>query len=209
MSVAFVGPSNLTTPVLVLNKNYAPIAVAQAGRALSLLFAGIVKALDENMQAWDFDDWSELAAREGDGVVNTPTKALRVPSVVVLQGFNKIPRTRVRFSRQNVYQRDHFTCQYCGVEGTRATLNLDHVIPRAHGGKTEWVNIVASCIRCNAFKRDRTPAEAGMKLLNPPRRPSWGDLAPRKGMPMRQTPVEWLPFLDGASAAYWNVELKD
>ena len=199
----------LSTPVLVLNKGYQPIAVAQAGRALSLLFAGIAKALDENMQAWDFDDWSELAVREGDGVINTPTKALRIPAVIVVQSFNKIPRTRVRLSRQNVYARDQFTCQYCGVEGTRATLNLDHVIPRSQGGKTSFENLACSCIPCNAKKRDRTPEEAGMPLRNQPRRPSWNDLAPRKGTPTRNTPKEWLPFIDGASAAYWNVELKD
>lgn len=199
----------LTTPVLILNKGFQPIAVAQAGRVFSLLFAGIVKALDENMQAWDFDEWSTLAVREGDGVVNTPTKAMRIPAVVVCQTFNKLPRTRVRFSRQNVYQRDRFTCQYCGLTGGRSDLNLDHVVPRAQGGKTVWENIVCSCIPCNAKKRDRTPSEAGMKLLSQPRRPSWGDLSPRKHTELRETPKEWLPFLDGASAAYWNVELKD
>jgi 5-methylcytosine-specific restriction endonuclease McrA len=199
----------LTTPVLVLNKSYQPIAVAQAGRALSLLFAGVVKALDENCQAWDFDDWSTLAAREGDGVINTPTKVLRVPAVVVAQSFNKIPRTRVRLSRQNVYQRDQFTCQYCGVEGTRATLNLDHVVPRSQGGQTSFENLVCSCFGCNSKKRDRTPEQAGMPLLKKPTRPTWQDLSPRKGSPLRVTPKEWLPFVDGASAAYWNVELKD
>lgn len=201
--------SVLDSQVLVLNKGYQPITVASASRALSLLFSGAVKALDENMQAWDFDDWSDLVSAEGTGkgeYVHTPTKMLLIPKVVVLQAYNKIPRTKIRFSRQNVYTRDHFTCQYCGLVGTRSNLNLDHVLPRAQGGRTTWENIVCSCIKCNEHKANRTPEQASMRLKRAPKRPTWADISPRA---TQKTPREWLPFLDGASNAYWNVELQD
>lgn len=192
----------LDMPVLVLNKNYQPVAVARVGRAFSLLFSGVVKALDDEYRTFDYDSWAELAA-DGEAV-HTTRHALRVPKVIVLQAYNRMPRSRIRFSRNNVYLRDDFTCQFCNVRFTRSSLNLDHVIPRAQGGRTCWENVVCSCIKCNTTKADRTPAQAGMTLRKVPARPTWSELSP---LSMRTPPKEWLPFIDNASAAYWNTEL--
>jgi hypothetical protein len=66
----------------------------------------------------------------------------------------------------NVFERDNFTCQYCG---TRRNLSIDHIIPEAAGGSLELNNAVTACNACNTAKGSRTPEEAGMKLLNDPR----------------------------------------
>jgi 5-methylcytosine-specific restriction endonuclease McrA len=113
----------------------------------------------------------------------------------------------VRFSRLNIYARDHDTCQYCGRELHRSELNLDHVVPRAQGGKTTWENVVCSCIACNLRKGGRTPDQAGLKLLKKPVRPRWTPLT--RGVAKRVTYREWLPFLNLTDASYWNVELVD
>jgi 5-methylcytosine-specific restriction endonuclease McrA len=125
---------------------------------------------------------------------------------VVLQAYDRMPRTQVRFSRQNVYLRDGFTCQYCNKVFQRAQLNLDHVVPRSQGGRTSWENVVCSCVRCNLNKGGRTPAQAGLRLAKEPKRPSWSSLSPNMGkIPYK----EWVPFVDPVTASYWNAELED
>ena len=93
--------------------------------------------------------------------------------MIVLQLYDRIPKTKVRFSRHNIYMRDGNTCQYCGQELPRTELNLDHVVPRAQGGRTTWENVVCCCIDCNLSKGARTPEQAGLKLLKAPVRPRW------------------------------------
>ncbi len=194
----------LDARVLVLNRSYQPVAVTRAMRAFGLLYADTARVLDSQFRVFDFDSWAELGTAQDDEVIHTPRMRLKVPRVMVLQGFDKLPRTRVRFSRQNVYLRDSFTCQYCGKGFPRHQLNLDHVIPRCDGGRTTWENVVCSCVRCNLDKGGRTPKRAGMKLLKEPRRPSWSTLTPLHGkVPYK----EWLPFLDPVAASYWNTEL--
>ena len=196
----------LDARVLVLNRGYRPVAVTQAMRAFGLLYAGTARALDSEFQSFDFESWADLAAQQGDDIVHTAKLVLKVPRVVVLQAYDKFPRTQVRFSRQNIYMRDEFTCQYCKKRFARQELNLDHVIPRSQGGRTTWENVVCSCVKCNLSKGGRTPAQARLKLLKVPKRPSWSSLAPLLG---RAPYKEWLPFVDPITASYWNTELKD
>ena len=198
----------LDARVLVLNRGYQPVAVTRAMRAFGLLYAGTARALDEQFRSFDFDSWTELSAEIGaeDDIVRTAKLALKVPRVVVLQTYDKMPRTQARFSRQNIYLRDNFTCQYCAKKFARQQLNLDHVIPRSKGGRTSWENIVCSCVKCNLTKGGRTPAEAHMKLLTAPKRPSWHSLTPTLGkIPYK----EWIPFVDPVAASYWNTELDE
>ena len=191
----------------MLNKSWNPIGVIDVERAFGLFVTGAAKALDKQYQTFDFESWAALGAELGDDVIHTSKYALKVPRVMILQMFDKMPRTQVRFSRQNIYLRDDFTCQYCGKTFPRKNLNLDHVMPKSQGGRTTWENIVCSCIPCNMRKAGRTPAEAGMKLLSKPVKPKWNTVAPTK---MKKAPyAEWLPFLDVVTASYWNAELLD
>ena len=197
--------SGLDTPVLVLNRTYQPVQVTSARRAFTLLYLGAAQAIAPDFRTFDFASWSELSIAAGDDVVHTIGRAIRVPRVIVLQLYDRLPRGKVRLSRLNVYARDDDTCQYCGRRPSRPELNLDHVVPRAQGGRTTWENVVCCCDECNLRKGARTPTQAGLRLLRPPRRPDWSPFLRGRRIAHR----EWLPFLGLVDASYWNVELLD
>ncbi|MBI2374699.1 MAG: HNH endonuclease [Deltaproteobacteria bacterium] len=192
--------------VLVLNRNFQPVHVTSVRRAVSLLYTGAAKAVDESFQTFDFESWAALGAELGDDdVIHSISRAFKVPRVIVLQVFDRFPRSRVRFSRQNIYLRDGLTCQYCGRRHARSGLNLDHVIPRSKGGRTAWENVVCCCIPCNVRKGGRTPEEAGMRLLKTPVRPRWSPFT--RDLDGRRAHEAWRPFLNLVDASYWNTEL--
>jgi 5-methylcytosine-specific restriction endonuclease McrA len=114
----------------------------------------------------------------------------------------KKTKTPVKFSRQNIYARDKYRCQYCGAKFGPEELTYDHVVPRSRGGKTKWDNIVTCCIRCNRKKGGRTPAEARMRLIRKPSQPTWLP-ALRITIGFKEVPNSWRDYL------YWNVELVD
>ena len=197
----------LNASVLVLNRSYLPIHVTSVRRAFSLLYQGLAKAVNEQYETFDFDSWAELAIRTHDDTIGIVGGGIRVPRVILLQAFDKVPKRHVRFSRINIYARDRNTCQYCGQRNPRAELNLDHVVPRAHGGRSTWENVVCSCIGCNRKKGGRTPVQARMRLIRKPVRPRWSPVLTvvngREGYP------EWRPFLSIVDASYWNAELVE
>ena len=195
--------SVLNTKVLVLNRSYLPIQITIVRRAFSLLYQGVARAVDEQYRTFDFESWAALAVAEDRiGLID---RAIRVPRVILLQGYDRVPRRYVRFSRFNIYSRDQNRCQYCGRQFPRAELNLDHVVPRSKGGTSVWENVVCSCHRCNRLKGGRTPAEAGMRLIRHPRRPQWTPFMTETYSLRRYK--EWMPFLSAVDAAYWNTEL--
>lgn len=193
--------------VLVLNRSFLPIHVTSVRRAVSLLYQGVARAVNEQYETFDFDSWAELRVHGGDEGIGRIDGMILVPRVIVLTAFDRVPRRHVRFSRINIYARDRNTCQYCGQRYYRSELNLDHVLPRSRGGRSTWENVVCSCLDCNRKKGGRTPAQAGLKLVRKPVRPRWtpvvGVLGGRKGYP------EWRPFLSFVDAAYWNAELAE
>ncbi|MBF5044049.1 HNH endonuclease [Aggregicoccus sp. 17bor-14] len=196
----------INSSVLVLNRYYQPVHVTSVKRAFGLLYLGVAKAIDSQYRLYEFEDWAALSAANHEAIT-TVDRRIRVPRVVVLYAYEYLPKGRVRFSRLNIYARDHDTCQYCGKTLPRAELNLDHVLPRSQGGKTSWENVVCSCVPCNLRKGGRTPEQARMRLLKKPVRPRWTPLF--RGAAKRVTYREWLPFLTLADASYWNVELLD
>ncbi len=197
----------LNSSVLVLNRSYLPIHVTSVRRAFVLLYQGIARVVDEQYQTFDFEGWRQLAvARDGEAI-GTAGGRIRVPRVIVLVAFDRLPRRHVRFSRINLMARDNFQCQYCGDRPVRAELNLDHVVPRALGGRSTWENVVTSCVECNRQKGGRTPRQAGMLLRRRPHRPRWTPLMNLMLSSVRYK--EWRPFLNIVDASYWNVELAD
>ena len=103
----------LNSAVLVLNRNYQPVHVTSVKRALSLLYLGVAKAIDTQYRLYEFEDWAALSASAPHDSINTIDRRIRVPRVVVLSAYEYLPKGRVRFSRLNIYARDHDTCQYC------------------------------------------------------------------------------------------------
>ena len=197
----------LNSSVLVLNRSYLPVHVTSVRRAFSLLYQGIARAVGEEYQTFDFDEWSQLAVARDAECVGIVGGRVRVPRVIVLTAFDRLPRRHVRFSRINIMTRDRFQCQYCASRPQRSELNLDHVVPRALGGRTTWENVVTSCVDCNRRKGGRTPVQAGLVLIRRPVRPRWTPLAHLMLQSVRYE--EWRPFLNVVDASYWNAELAE
>jgi 5-methylcytosine-specific restriction endonuclease McrA len=139
-------------PVLLLNANYEPIHVCNTKRAMGLLMM----------------DKAEMILN-GRGIIRSPSSAFLRPSVIRLSYMIHRPRPRVKLSKREILRRDNYTCQYCGQQSAR--LTLDHVLPRRLRGVHWWDNLVAACPACNRRKGGRTLAEARMKLLRRPQEP--------------------------------------
>ncbi len=139
----------INLPVLVLNNSYEPLHICKVRRALVLIYRGIAEMLEN-----------------GSGFIHSTNQTLPVPSVIKLAYMVRRPYPQRRLTRLQVFNRDHYTCQYCGKESHQ--LTLDHIIPRYRGGEQTWENVVSACAVCNRHKAGRTPKEAGMKLLHPP-----------------------------------------
>ncbi len=146
--------SRLDFSVLVLNASYEAINICNLKRAITLIFKGVA-----------------CAEEETEHEIRSASMIIRVPTVIRLLKFIRIPYRAVRFSRRNVLLRDSYRCQYCGEQFTPALLTLDHVIPLSQGGKTQWDNVVTACKACNIKKANRRPSEAGMSLLRKPKAP--------------------------------------
>ncbi len=164
----------LAGPALVLNRHWQPVGVTPVARAVVMLWNDVARAVaPEDFSVYSWPEWVRLAAEPGTPILRAARFAFRVPEVVCLNRYDRLPGAAVTFSRRNVARRDHLTCQYCGVQPGGDAITVDHVIPRAHGGPTSWTNCVAACVRCNARKGDRTPEQAGMRLRTRPSRPEW------------------------------------
>ncbi len=169
--------------VLALNRFYTAVHVVSVKRAFCLLCKGLAEVVhvdDGTWMAYDFDAWREhseaFAAEhgkgEGDDWIRSVHFDIRVPRIIRLLNYDRVPRNVVKFSRRNVFLRDENRCQYCRRVFSPHSLSLDHVMPRSRGGETSWENIVCSCLKCNVRKGGRTPREAGMALFRTPYRPT-------------------------------------
>ena len=170
----------LTCNVLVLNRFYMAIRVINVRRAMTLLYrecAEVITIEDGQYNNYDFDSWCELSQllsmekQPDEDYIQAVNFELQVPRIVRLTRYDRVPKIAVRFNRKNLFARDNHQCQYCGQTRPVGQLSLDHVVPRAHGGRTTWENIVCSCLSCNSKKGGRTPKQAGMKLLSTPVKP--------------------------------------
>jgi 5-methylcytosine-specific restriction endonuclease McrA len=200
--------SALSQHVLVLNRLWQAVNVCTAKRALTLLFQGhaqvVLNAEDGSFRTYSFSEWRDVPAHAEEETVHTISFRIRVPRVILLFAFDRLPKKEVKFTRHNIFERDRNMCQYCGGTFDRKDLNLDHVVPRDRGGPTSWENIVCSCIECNTRKANRTPAEAGMNLVRKPKRPKWRPFVQINFTLHHHD--SWKHFID---LAYWNVELGE
>ncbi len=147
-----IGRSGIERPVLVLNASYEPINICAARRALVLVLKGVASP----------EEFSSI-------LVHSARNALKLPTVIRLLEYRRIPHQNRALSRKNILMRDRYTCQYCLQTLPSSELTLDHVVPRSRSGETTWENLVACCHPCNNHKGNRTPEEAGMRLHRQPR----------------------------------------
>jgi 5-methylcytosine-specific restriction endonuclease McrA len=146
------GRPPLYSPVLVLNASYEPINICAARRALVLVLKGVAMTEEEN-----------------GNYLHSQRMAMRLPSVIRLLEYRRIPHQSRALSRKNILLRDRNTCQYCGTVLASGELTLDHVVPRSRGGLSTWENLVACCHPCNRRKGNALLGEINMKLLREPR----------------------------------------
>jgi 5-methylcytosine-specific restriction endonuclease McrA len=164
----------LELPTLVLNRHWQPIHVTNVVRALVLLWNDSARVVEpEEYRLYTWEEWAALEAVAGLPCIRAARLRMRVPEVVSLTHYDRLPSTAVTFSRRNVAKRDHYICQYCGIQPGGEAITIDHVVPRSQGGTSSWTNCVAACDACNARKADRTPEQAGMRLRKRPVRPEW------------------------------------
>jgi len=165
----------INVPVLVLNQSYEPLTVCRAKRAVVLIYHGKAEMLEN-----------------GAGFIHTVSDSFELPSVIRLAHMVKRPYRQKKLARYEVFNRDKYTCQYCGKETKQ--LTLDHVIPRYRDGQHTWENVVSACVPCNRRKAGRTPREAGMKL---PHKPAYPGDNVFFSVPYhhRQTRHEWQKYL--------------
>lgn len=197
----------MNSNVLVLNRSFLPIHVISVRRAFCLLYRGIAKAVDDQFKTFDFESWSKLSIEQREEAIGLVDRMIRIPRVILLVTYDRMPRGNIRFTRLNIYLRDNSTCQYCGKKFPKSELSLDHVIPRSYGGKSTWGNIVCCCSACNRKKGGKTPEESNLKLLKSPRKPTW---TPFFKVSLKDlTRKEWTPFLNMIDISYWHTELVE
>ncbi len=176
-------------PALVLNADfrplsYFPLSLWSWQDAIKAVFLSRVSVISEY-----------------ETVVHSPSYEMSLPSVIALKDYVQITR-KPAFTRFNVFLRDQFECQYCGSRFRAEALTFDHVIPRSHGGRTTWQNVVAACSPCNLRKADKMAHKVGLKLMKPPRQPNNHELQERgRTFPPNYLHESWRDFL------YWDSEL--
>jgi len=206
-------PSALDTSVLVLNRLFMAVRVVRARNAFVLLWkqlAEVVSVEDATYNCYDFSSWAEVSAYrrqfqpDSHEWIRTVRFELAVPRVIRLLTYDRIPKTRVRLNRRNLFARDANRCQYCGRKFKTNELSIDHVVPRSRGGRTVWNNVVCACTKCNVRKGGRTPVEAGLHLVREPIQPKFSPVISLHAGSEKYR--SWKQFLD---TAYWHVELRD
>lgn len=161
--------------VLVLNKHWQAINVTTPATAISMIFTGAAAGLEIQQEDCiiprKWDQWVNLQVCDNDDTVSTPRGKIKLPKVIVLSSYCQVPMKKLRFSIKNLWSRDKGRCQYTGKTLTDANGNVDHIIPKSRGGKTTWTNCVLCYKEVNSRKGDKTPAEAGLRLLRVPKEP--------------------------------------
>jgi len=161
--------------VLVLNKHWQAIGIKSPADTFAMLMTDVATGLDirgtDYMLPLRWNDWLNLPIEDGDNYVQTVNAKIKIPKVIILSKYDKVPKKRPRFSQKNIWIRDNFTCQYTGKKLRPGEGNIDHVVPKSRGGETAWENCVLACRKVNAKKADSTPEEVGLKLLKPPEPP--------------------------------------
>ena len=164
--------------VLVLNRNWQAINCRTPAEAFCQMATGVATALEiqrtddaraEALRPVTWAEWITLPIREQDQSVRTVRGEIRVPTVIVLASFAKVPKKRPKLSARTIRERDGNRCQYTGVVLRPDEGNIDHVVPRSRGGKDSWENCVWSSKAVNSKKGDRLPHEVGLKLLKQPK----------------------------------------
>ncbi len=104
----------INSNVLVLNSSFFPVNVTTVKHAFCMLYRGVARAVDSQYKTFDFESWSQLRVDHREDAIGLVNNFIKIPWVVMLVAYDRIPKTQVRFTRANIFGRDRNTCQYCG-----------------------------------------------------------------------------------------------
>ena len=202
--------------ILKLNANFFPLSTGQWKDVMVAMVSGSTFPLDIEYEMdehgtidrskiasfemiKDFDKWMELPVRPYDEYVTTSKRRIRLPTVVVCGNYKQIPKKRQEFAtKSNIWKRDDYTCGYSGKKLSREELSVDHIMPVSRVGKNTWENLITCDKELNRIKGNRTPREAGMKLL-------WQPYRPKNGLDYSFVDQkEWEAFIGGGEFDYTN-----
>ena len=140
---------------LVLNADYTPVSVLPLSTSHW-----------KDTVRFVFQEKVDVIHTYEDIAIRSPSTTFQIPSIIVNKVYRR-PKRKVQFTKANVFMRDRFTCQYCDERFAMNDLTYDHVLPRKHGGKTCWENIVASCEKCNGAKESNRNWVSPIGLVGP------------------------------------------
>jgi len=178
-------------PALLLNADFQPVSTTPLS---TMHWQDTIKAIFKKRV---------IVVEEYDITVRSEKLKMKLPSVIALKEYQK-PAQSVLFNRYNIFLRDDFTCQYCGISHAPINLTFDHVKPKHMGGKTSWENVVASCRPCNTSKGGSLLKNISMKLIKEPIEPTRWKLY-RNGFGNLKDNLHetWVDYL------YWDSNLED
>ncbi|OHB67371.1 MAG: HNH endonuclease [Planctomycetes bacterium RBG_13_63_9] len=193
------------------------IHVVNVRRAIALLYRDLAEVIHAEDGArsqptfanHSFESWREISLlraelkRPDEDWIQAVNFELRVPRVIRLISFDRLPRQKLHLTRRTVLARDSNYCQYCGRQFPSHQLSLDHVTPRSRGGTTTWENVVCACLRCNIKKGGRTPHEARMHLIRRPAKPNGNPILALKLNNPKY--ASWRTWLDGI---HWDLGFR-
>lgn len=131
-----IKPSN----VLVTDSSLRVLGLVPTARAVKLLFS----------------DKAYVLVPRSDGLtLRSPSKTLDTPVAIALNRYvqdrRKVFTNDDYVSKRVILRRDGYICAYCGEYGD----TIDHIVPRARGGRSTWGNMTAACRDCNSRKADK------------------------------------------------------
>lgn len=186
------------------------------------------EVVDDGCQTWTWEEWAMLRPEEGEDGIRAAQGVFKIPEVIKLSKYDKLPQHQIHFSRRTIYKRDGNTCMYCHKRPGTEELTIDHIIPRSAGGLTTWDNCVLACVDCNSKKANIMPTrttvlehvkdedgktkdvhvqaftvffnDKSKRTIKKPKKPQFEVY---KGDIPYQSWAQWL------NIAYWNCELKN
>ena len=151
--------------VLVLNRNWQAINTKTPMDAITMMYCDVATGLniigEDYMIPLKWNDWILQNIEDSDDYIKTIRGNIKIPKIIVLCQYDKVPKKRPKFSTKNIWVRDGGICQYTGKKLTPNEGNIDHCLPKSRGGKTDWYNCVLAHKKINAKKANRHQRKLG------------------------------------------------
>jgi hypothetical protein len=176
----------LSSPVLVLNKAWTAIGTTTVKDAIVDITREAARGIcTESFRLLTWEEWiSDENPPQVTGFIKAAgDRLIPAPEAIVLTRYDQLHKKTLYLGGRTIFIRDEFTCCYCDKKKPGKELSIDHIIPKSKGGPNSWENCVTACKKCNHYKADRTPREAGLPPVIPkPKRPKWnpvGHISPQ------------------------------